>query len=363
MRTTQGKLESSVIQRLIDEPHRFKFVQALRMVLLLLRKSGVPYDKAFTHVLRFQNSLRLSFPASELEALRAGGDVEARTDTMLRLALQQDEQMQICITPAFIGFLGTCGVLPYHYSERMANMLQQDKDAGARAFVDMFSNRIVGLFFQAWEKYRLEQRLDTKGEDALLPIMLALSGVTDDVFAAPDRSRNMGGVTDHVAAYYAALFRTRPVSAHTIKNVLSEYFGVPIRVEEFVGSWDPIPKDKRSTLGGPNPKLGYGAVLGTRLWRRDRRVRLHIGPLDKPDLERFLPRGDAAAALEKMLELFGVGNLEFEVRLILGPSCIQPLTLTSRNRPAMRRLGWDTFLSSSTGQVSRPEVRYMLHPK
>ncbi|MDC8757073.1 type VI secretion system baseplate subunit TssG [Janthinobacterium fluminis] len=351
MQTAQRRLEPSVIQRLIDEPYRFEFVQAVRILLLLLRQSGVGGDDAFAHVLRFENSLSLSFPASQIESVHA-----PRTDTMLRLALERGELPRIGITPAFIGFLGVGGVLPLHYSESIAAALHRDKGGAGRAFLDTFSNRLVGLFYQAGEKYRLEQRRDEQGRDALLPMLLALGGVAEDGFAGAR------GVSADVAGYYAALLRTRPISAHTVARVLSDYFAVPIALEQFVGCWDAIPRAALSKLGGPIARLGYGATLGVRQWRRDLRVRLRIGPLDEADFERFLPRGPGAAGLEKMLALFGVPCIQYEALLLLRPPCVKPLVLSTQTRGAAKRLGWDAFLTASPGKPVRAQVRYLLHP-
>lgn len=349
MRTKKGQLEASVMQRLIDEPYRFEFFQAIRLLLAFLREHGIPDERSFAHILRFDSSMRLGFPASEIESLQGGGEVEARTATMLLLALANEPNLRIRVTPAFIGFLGTCGVLPYHYSERIAAHQQKDRGAGASAFIDLFSNRLVGQFYLAWEKYRLEHSVTNKGRDRQLPILLALAGSANA--ATPD---------DQALAYYAALFRTRPASACAIAQALTEYFGVPVRLEESVGAWDNIPEKLQSRLGGPNPRLGFGAVLGKRVWRRDRRIRLHVGPLGSRDLDRFLPRSEGALAMGKMLALFDVGRIEVEVRLILKQECIRPWTLTTKGGASAQRLGWTTFLTTGAKPVARPEVRYML---
>lgn len=89
------------------------------------------------------------------------------------------------------------------------------------------------------------------------------------------------------------------------------------------------------------------------------RVCLHIGPLDPAGLQRFLPRSTGAAALAKMLALFGVPDLQYEVRLILSPPCITPLLLSSKPSER-RRLGWTTFLRTAQGEVRGAEVRYLL---
>lgn len=349
MRTTKGKPESSVIQRLIDEPHRFEFFQAVRLILGFLREHGIRHEKAFGQVLRFESSIQLSFPASEIESLRGGGDVEARTDKMLLLAVRDGSNLRIRMTPAFVGMLGICGVLPFHYSERIAAYQHRERSAGARAFMDVFSNRLVGQFYLAWQKYRLEQSIFVTGKDGQLSILLSLAG-RDGTKTA----------TDHALAFYSTLFRTRPASAQAIERVLTEYFQVPIKLEECVGSWDDIPIALRSHLGRKNPRLGFGMTLGTRLWRHDRRARLHIGPLDSRNLARFLPRRESAVALKEVIKLFDVGPIEFEVCLTLSNECVQPMTLTTKQRTSSAGLGWTTFLTSRANAVDRPEVRYML---
>jgi len=86
---------------------------------------------------------------------------------------------------------------------------------------------------------------------------------------------------------------------------------------------------------------------------------LHIGPLDKADAERFLPRSAAAAELAKRVAMFDLHNLEFEVRVIFKPSCVKRLVLTSTCR-AERRLNWDAFLPGKHDNVSRDYAGYLL---
>ncbi|WP_295990245.1 type VI secretion system baseplate subunit TssG [Rugamonas sp.] len=345
--------EVSVIQGLIDGPERFQFVQAVRILLRWLAQNGVPQEHALAHVLRFRNSLSLNFPASEIEAL-ATWPSACVTDTDLMRALRESPGTQIALTPTFLGLLGVNGTLPLHKTGRVAMAEQWDGDTSARAFIDLFSHRMVGMFFQAWGKYRLEHQFDLGGKDGQWQLLTALVGVHGG--AGPAAGRRL---SDHVAAYYAALLRTRPVSASTVSRVLTDHFGVPIELEPFVEAWDHIPDNKRSKLGGKVSRLGHGATLGGRLRRWDIRTRLNIGPVDKADFERFLPRSVAAVALAEMVSLFGLPNLEFEVRLILKPSCLKPLTLT--NAPgAARRLGWDAFLPRQDGTVSRNPVGYLL---
>lgn len=337
MQTEKWPGHTAVIEQLIAEPHSFRCAQAVRLLLRWLRRHGVSYEEAFADVLRFDNNLSLAFPASEIAELK----VEPGSDGGRLLP------RRIRITPAFIGLLGVSGALPLHVTQSIAALPPGDEEASTRAFFDMYSGRMVALFHQAWGKHRLEYSLDTQGSDTQLPLLLALSGARH--LARDDEQ--------HAAAYYAGLLSSRPVNADNISRVLSGHFGVPVKLEQLAGSWDYLREGCRSTLGRTQPKLGRGAVLGKRIWRHDRQVRLDIGPLEPAQLERFLPHGDGAAALLRMLKLLGAPSLRYEVRLMLAPSCIRPLVLGAK-----RRLGWDTFLPRADGTVSKPEVRYLLQP-
>lgn len=70
MLTEKRRFEPGVIERLFAEPHRFDYFQAVRMLELWLKRNGVPHEGAVANFLRFQNSVSLNFPPSQLEALQ-----------------------------------------------------------------------------------------------------------------------------------------------------------------------------------------------------------------------------------------------------------------------------------------------------
>lgn len=351
MPTAQRQATAGVIHHLFNEASSYQFRQSLRLLLIWLRAQGISYDDAFKHVLRFQNSVALGFPASEIAALEAEFAAPAEHEHMP--APGGAAPARITLTPAFIGLLGANGSLPLHYSERIAAQQAHAKDDSARAFLDVLSNRMVGLFFEAGNKYRLESRVDTHGADPLRGLLEQIGG-----FKTSDATHRSDGADDALA-WFAALFRTRPTAIFAIAGAMNAHFGLPIEIEQFIGCWDYLDSKHRTRLGRPGPALGHGAALGRRIWRRDRRIRLHIGPLDKSGLDACLPRTDVARALTQMLKRFGLANLECEVRLTLKPDCVTPAVLTAA-RPAAHRLGWGAYLASTAGHPDEADVRYLL---
>jgi type VI secretion system protein ImpH len=359
MQTAQRRPEPGLIRTLLDEPYRFQFVQAVRLLIICMRQNGIPYERALRQFLRFQNSLSMAFPASEIEALEVDFGDDGLDDRSSSTLLSLQGLKRVRITPSFMGLLGVSGTLPLHYTEQVAVFQQRARDDSTRAFLDIYSNHMVSLYFQVWGKYRVEHSLVVRGKDEFLPLLLALSGTRSEAFGGRKVGHEADGVRPDVAGFYAGLLRQRPVSIAALQCILPDYFDVPIMIEQFVGGWDDIDENRQCQMGGPNARLGFSGALGYRKWRRDLRIRLRIGPLDSDDFERFLPGAMGALALERMLALLSVPGLQCEVQLALRADRVRPAMLLAGTAKGVR-LGWDSFLGNSSPTEHKDDVRYLL---
>jgi len=346
MQTKERQSATGVIEQLVDAPYRFRLPQMARLLVRWLGRHGMPPQQVWTQVLRFRNSQQLNFPASDIESLHMSGVTRWEH---IPATLQAHGSVHIDIVPTMIGLLGNHGAMPLVYTERVAARRHNDKNPAARAFIDLLSHRMVALYCQSWDKYRLEHQVDVAGRDRQRELLLGLAGM-------PRHASPGSLVHPDAGALYAAMLRTRPVSASAMANIVSGYFRVPVTVQQFVGGWDDIPIAMRSTLGTANPALGYGAVLGTRMWRQDRRLRLVIGPLSPQDMSQFLPTGSGAKGLATLLTLFSPIGLIYELELLLDRACVRPLVLGQR-----KRLGWETFLLDPTNPAPAKKIGYRLH--
>jgi type VI secretion system protein ImpH len=336
MRTSQRPDHTSVIDRLLETPWRLDLVQALRLIEQWQRRNGVvPASGTLPHV-RFRNSLSMNFPASQIEALTVTGRAPITSSRDLQAALARDELVTITFTPAFLGFFGVNGTMPNFYTDDIVEQIGRDKYEGTRAFFDIFYNRTMGLYFQAACKHGVQHRIDEDGAAAILPMQLALAGKKKTA-----ASTSMVG--DTFIAHYAALLRHRPVSASLIEGVLHEYFGLPVRLEQFVGRFDRLHQHELCMLGVQSATLGGGAVLGERVRECHSHVRVHIGPLSIADYERFLPGTPGDLALRQLLALFATPAIVFELHLILCAGDVVPVHFDA---PHGNRLGYDTCLVS-----------------
>lgn len=343
MSKTQRRSTVGIIQKLLDEPYQFEFMQAIRLLEKMLVQHGIPRSAVLTDHLQFRNSTSQSFPPSEIESLTVCGDSVAVADEELLDALIAGERRYFSITPAFIGLLGNHGVLPSHYTEHIATHEHRYHDEAPRAYVDLFSNRMIALYYQAWCKHRLELPRGDDGDDGILPLLLSLSG------------RGAGPVPNVVAGYYAAAFRQRPVSAAMIERVLNEHFGIPIKVIPSLGQWHMLAPDQTTQLGKGNTQLGAGAVLGPRLWRRDLAVELRLGPLGKTQHQHFLKDAPGAVAMKQMLSMFNTPTVQFVVQLVLQAEDVQPTQLDG-----CARLGMSSIIQTEPVAADRELMRYLI---
>nr|WP_315189137.1 type VI secretion system baseplate subunit TssG [uncultured Albidiferax sp.] len=371
MPSTKRRFEPSVIQRLLDTPFRFQFFQAVRLIELWLKRQGVGEDLALADHLRFTNRISLGFPASEIEALRIDPPGIERTEVALADAFRNGELLHLRLTPSFMGFLGSNGTLPSHYTERIAAHQFLEKDEGPRAFLDTFSQRALALFYGAWRKYRLELQYDHSAtgtdKDHFLPLLLSLAGLGHKSLHNRLHAQGAGdaggpasdGVLDASLGHFAVALRQRPVSAALMQRVLADHFAVPLAIEQFVGCWYDVPPLHQTRLGSTNAVLGKAAMVGKRVWQRDLRVRLRIGPLVRKDFLLFLPGAGAACALKKVLTMFTGVCLEYEVQLILLASEVVGASLHSQRVGG--RLGADLFLTTRPEMHDRSDVSYHIH--
>lgn len=374
---TKRRIDPGLIDQLRTEPYRFEFFQAVRLLLVHYREQGGEQQDLdiLGQVIRFRNSVSLGFPPSEIEALefeapapndRNAPDGDNAADNPATGARQAAvgprwrQLGKVTLTPSFMGLTGPMGVMPRHYTHYVAERETYHRDTATRAFLDIFSSRAVALFYQTWLKYRLHLQYEADRKNRFLPLILSLGG-----FGLPGmRQRLEGGqqgIADESLAYYAGALRERPQSAQWFARVVADYFRVKCAVEQFVGQWLQLPPEELTTLGGANCALGVSTFCGARVWDRNTRIRLVIGPLRKAQFDEFLPGKSAAANLKRLFGLMLGASHDCELRLILDRRDLVQARLDSRGGDV--QLGWNGWLGARLGDAAATdshEVTYLI---
>jgi type VI secretion system protein ImpH len=317
---------STVETELREEPFLFEFFQAIRLLERLFPdKSPVGgFHPPSTEVVKFLANSTLAFPASEVQSLEWP---------------KKDDPGQMKVN--FMGLTGPEGVLPLYYTSLLAERTRVG-DRSAVDFFDIFNHRIISLFYLAWEKYRFSIAYEREGLDSFSHHLLDLIGM------GTPGLQNRLPLPDGSLLYYSGLLAQRPRSAEALRNILGDYFEVPVEVEQFAGGWYPLDRSTQTALEGglsESEQLGFGAVVGDEVWDQTARVRVRIGPLSLEQYLNFLPQGSAFESLRALTRLFSNGEFDFEINLILDRRDVPACVLGAEGEQAPQ-LGWHTYIKT-----------------
>jgi type VI secretion system protein ImpH len=245
----------------------------------------------------------------------------------------------------FFGLLGPQGPMPLHFTEFVRDRLHHHGDATLAHFLDIFHHRLLSLFYRAWAQAQPVVHGDRPDTDRYRAWLLACAGAPADGGALPPAA----------LAFHAGALAGRSRHPESLVKVLRQYFGVTARVEPHVGHWLAIDIADRSQLGYARNRsergaqapagLGQSANAGSRVWDRQYRFRLHLGPLNMAQYQAFLPGGSAWPALQDWVRLLAGRELQWDLQLSLAASA-QPEARLGRNL----RLGVVGWLGSGASR-------------
>ena len=313
-----------LIAELTWDAPRFGFFQSVRLLALDARYYGAQRNGQLPARLRFRTETSLGFPASEVHRYRPV-DPDAPAE--------EQEQARDELTVNFMGLTGPSGALPHPYTELLIERRMLYRDLGLHAFLDLFSHRAIALFYSAWRKYRFWLAAEDKEPEGFTRNLLDLAGVGLGSLRERIGKEETDGLDESMFAFYAGLLSQKPLSAQAMVTVIEGFFGVPAKLEQFVGQWIEVPEHEQTMLGGEVCELGLSAFVGDRMWDRQTKIGLRLGPMRRQKFDRLLPGNAGARALRSLVH-FMVGH---------GLSCDVTLALDRRDVP-MPELDGDTLL-------------------
>jgi len=229
-------------------------------------------------------------------------------------AFEEQEQRPPRLEQRFFGLLGPNGPLPLHLTEYVRDRLRQHGDPTIARFLDLFHHRMTLLFYRAWADARPAVQHDRPAEDRFAVYVGSLAG-----YGSP-AARDRDAVPDHAKRFFVGHLARHARSAEGLAAMLEGYFGVPVRVEQFVLSWLELPPDQRTALGGETRSsgvLGVGTVLGGRVRDVQSRFRVVMGPMDLDRFTDFLPGGRSLAVLVDWVRNHVGVEFDWEAQLVL----------------------------------------------
>lgn len=217
------------------------------------------------------------------------------------------------------GLFGPHGALPLHLTDYARDRSRNHRDKTLSAFADVFHHRMISLFYRAWATGEPAPSFDRPDDDPFGAKLDAIAGIDGEAFKDRD------AMPDLAKRHFAGLMSAAPRSEAGLAAVLKEFFRSEVTIESFIGSWLHLESHDRGQLGAA--ALGGQASLGEKVWSREAKFRVRIGPLSLADYERLLPDGEGQKRLAAIIRNYAGDALEWEANLVLLKSDVPPLLL------------------------------------
>jgi type VI secretion system protein ImpH len=328
MAGTAGNTPADVVH-LPDEARRYSLFAMLRLLEQL--HSDLPRlgesRRAKDDALRLQQIPHLAFAPTDVHTL------------------SNDEEGPAILEQYSFGVFGPNGSLPLHLTEHAFERRNQFNDRTFSDFVNLFHHRLISLFYRAWANSEPSASYDRPDTDRFRTYFGALMGL------GTGASWGRDAVSDYAKFSRIGQFGPHSRSAAGLEGALAGYFGLPITVRQFVGSWLDIPDADRCRLGDSRgvATLGVGATLGASTWQCQNKFEVIVGPLRIADFQSFLPGSDALEQLRDLVRLYTNDEWSCQIRLLLKVGDVPRAKLDGKSR-----LGWTAWLGGR--QVTASDV-------
>lgn len=306
----------TLYERLAAEPHRHDFYQTLRRL-----------ECAWPGAPRWGQARR---PAEEPVRLGQDADMSFAPAPLASFSVR-GERPRLGIR--VFGLLGPNGPLPLYVTEYARERLRHANDPTLARFLDLLQHRFAAFFYRAWAQAQPHVNRDRPSEDRFTAFVGSFAALGTPLAHRRD------GVADEAKLFHAGTLARHVRHPDGLRAILAHYFGVSVRIEEFVGHWMPLGPRERTALAVGDAVLGAGAVLGRRLWDGQHKFRVHLGALTLAQYESFLPGSPPLGRLIDWVRLYLGLELAWDVRLQLRGAEVPRLTLGRQGR-----LGWTTWL-------------------
>jgi type VI secretion system protein ImpH len=297
------KINQERAEGLSDTFDFFELLRRLERRGWLFGHSGEPEREPA----RLGQHVRLSFSAKDVVEFREANDkAPAR------------------VTVANLGLMGPEGPLPLHLTRWVLDRLSQRWFTGADAqqtsdttfvdFVNILQHRMIALYYRAWADAHPAVQIERAVGGRVRAMLEAMAGIGLPGTQNPD--------LDTVKLRQAASLASQVDGPERLTLFLAEAFKVPVQIKEFVAAWMAIPAALQTRLAKAYAALGRGATIGPRVFNRQSRIELRVGPLGYEDFKTFLPGGPRLKLFKQaVLDMVGE-SLDVDLRIVLAREAV-----------------------------------------
>lgn len=322
---SKGRSETSAVTfltKVSEKPYRYGFFQTVRRVNCFYNDKPLTGHafKPSDDPIRFTQEPYTFFAPATLGALEFD-----KSSKYPRLSQR------------FMGLFGPNGPLPLHMTEYARDRSRHHHDHALARFADMFHHRMVSLFYSAWAQAQPTVQFDRPGEDRFAMYVGSLFGLGLPSLRGIDSMHHVSklGFAGHLSSL--------PRHVDGLVSMIEGYFDVPTKVLEFIAHWMTVPESDLVQLGdgSMNGYLGVDTIVGERVWQRQDKFQIRLGPLSLEEYEAFLPTGKSFKALVSVVRNYVGIEYLWEINLILKKE-EKPVTCLGKSGA----LGWTSWLET-----------------
>lgn len=260
-------------------------------------------------------------PAREPARLGQGPRMSIATRDVARL-VQADPGAAPFVEVEVLGLIGPEGPLPLHLTrwivERMSHRWfeagsgRATSDTAALDFLNLLQHRMLALYWRAWGDAQPAVQLEREDGGRIRAMMAALAGI-----GLPGQDDDATRATETIKLSHAMALAMEVRGPERIERPVADLLSAPVRLLEFVESWIDIPPSLRTRIGQPAARLGEGAVVGERIFSRQDRVELRVGPLGLTEYLLLSREGPVRVRLRHLLLHLAGREVDIDLRLVL----------------------------------------------
>lgn len=296
---------SQQIQSFIDQLERYPYRYHLYSLLTQLESLGLLKDTTDSQGLqvRLGQDASLTFATTSISAVKLYNNI-----------------LQVLING--FGLIGVNAPMPLQFTEYIFDRKHQHGDKTWLAFINLLQHRLILTFYQAWQQAQSVNSLKKPDSQNFTHYIASLLGIEK-----VNLRESQNSVDYYAKIYYAGLYTGERRSVVNLTKILSQYFGVPIVLQQNVGQWLNVPLEEQTQLGIRRYSLGQGLICGDRLYDVSNKFRVIIGPINFSTYKQFFKMGINTQRLQEWLYFLLGYEFNWDMQLILSQPEVPVFTL------------------------------------
>lgn len=295
---------NSLIREVAPRLHRIDFFHALS----LLERLSPDSDRV----------VNANLPADELVRVRHDPSLSFSTSDIanVEISVSTNSSPTVNLFTTFLGLSGAVSPLPAYFAEEVS--FDEPDSARAREFLDIFHHRFLCLLYRVISQRRYYQDCISSLNDCWSKRAYLISGFMEHP--------QLQDFPKHLIARFVPLLfdssRTASSLEIILEDVLAHFLETEqpnVHIQQFIGGWVSLTDEDRMHLGTKNHQLGINSILGDRTFVDSGVIKIHVKPLSSAAHQRLIPSGDLRDTVDKMVQLFTLDPLDYELLPFLAP--------------------------------------------